>query len=146
MYVICPYIYIYINVYTHAQTLILVNLVVVNVFVFVTLLEMAPPVSGNIWTHDIRIVPLTSEYKMGPYSDQGMSNLRVLHVNAKQQQNNAFDRVCINFLFLVIVVAICLCIRGCMVCFSCADTDSPYTKLCIFHHLPPTANRPLKKI
>ena len=57
------------EVIEYAQTLILVNSIVVFVVCFSTLLEMAPPVLNHLWTQDIFLCPLVSEYTLGPYVD-----------------------------------------------------------------------------
>ena len=50
-----------------------VDLIVVNLFVCLTLLETVSSVVNHLWTQDSPICPLTFEYKTGPCIDQGMS-------------------------------------------------------------------------
>ena len=62
----------------YGQTLILVDLIVVNLISgFSTLLETVPFVFDHIWTLDSPIVPLTVDGKTRPYIDQGGSKLEV---------------------------------------------------------------------
>ena len=61
----------------YAQALILVNLIVVNLFGCLTLLEMilsrVRPSLDTGWPY----FPLTVEHTMGPYIDQGRSKTKV---------------------------------------------------------------------
>ena len=61
--------YTHIYIYIYTQTLILVNLTVVNFLGVLTLLEMNPSVLDHIWIQDRPIVPTTSGSKLGPYMD-----------------------------------------------------------------------------
>ena len=61
----------------YAQTLLVVDLIVVNVFSCLTLLETAPFVFDHIWTQYCPIFPLTVGGKAGHYIDQGGSKLKV---------------------------------------------------------------------
>ena len=56
---------------SYAQTLIVVDLLVVNLFICLTLLETVPFVFDHLWTQDSPIIPLTFGGQTGPYIDQG---------------------------------------------------------------------------
>ena len=62
-----------------SQTLIVVALIVVILFVFGTVLEtfLFSHILDNIWTQCSPICPLTVEHKMGPYIDREGSTTRV---------------------------------------------------------------------
>ena len=69
----------YLSIYlsTYAQTLILVNAMVVNCFGLFNFIRNAFPLLYNLWTQDGPIFPLTFEDEMGPYIDQGRSTTKV---------------------------------------------------------------------
>ena len=62
---------------SYAQTLILLNLIVVTCLVSSTLLETVVFVFDHIWTQDSPMFSLTVGGKTGPYFDQGGSTHKV---------------------------------------------------------------------